>query len=190
MIRRISFLLMIFFSLVTTTVKADSWAIKSNLLYDVAGAPNLGIEYGWKGHWSLTADATLPWWVDKNNEWCYEMVNVGVEARYWLKNWQEKDTPLHGHYFGLYGNGGCFDFGHDCMGWQSKWFLATGISYGYNFRLSNHLRLECMLGIGYLNTDYTRYNTSDDKKGIYFVEEGNFSWFGPTKAGVTLMWVF
>ncbi|MDO4196484.1 MAG: DUF3575 domain-containing protein [Prevotellaceae bacterium] len=187
--QRITIIFIVLSALISVKAKADAWAVKSNLLYDVAGAPNLGIEYGWKGHWSLAADMTMPWYVDDQNEWCYEMLNVGVEARYWLKDWQA-DNKLHGHFLGLYGNGGCFDFGHDRMGWQSKWFTAVGVSYGYNFRLSQHLRLECNIGIGYLNTDYTRYNTYDDNSGIYFVEDGNYSWFGPTKAGVSLLWVF
>lgn len=177
-------------ALVPTRAEADVWGVKSNMLYDVVGAPNIGVEYGWNGHWSVTADVTAPWWVDGDNEWCYEMSNVGLEARYWLNGWQDRSNALKGHFLGLYGNGGCFDFGHDCMGWQSKWFWATGVSYGYNFRLNDHLLLECTLGIGYLNTDYTRYDTTFDKEGIYFIEDGNYSWFGPTKAGVSLMWVF
>lgn len=188
MIRRISFLLLIVFSLVASMAKADSWAIKSNLLYDTFGAPNIGVEYGWKGHWSISTDITTPWWVDDDNEWCYEMINAGIEARYWINDWT--DTPLKGHFLGLYGNGGCFDFGHDRMGWQSQWFWTTGVSYGYNFKLSSHLRMECTIGIGFLNTDYTRYNTTEDNSSIYLVEEGNYNWFGPTKAGVSLIWVF
>lgn len=187
--KRITLLIIALVSLVSTRAKADAWAVKSNLLYDVAAAPNFGIEYGWKNHWSVSADMTMPWYVDSDNEWCYEMLNIGVEGRYWLNDW-DKESPLKGHFIGLYGNGGCFDFGHDCIGWQSKFFWTAGVSYGYNFRLSQHLRLECTLGIGYFNTDYTRYNTQYDKSGIYFVEDGNFSWFGPTKAGVSLLWVF
>ena len=189
--QRITIIFIVLSALTSVKAKADAWAVKSNLLYDVAGAPNLGIEYGWRGHWSLSADMTMPWYVDDQNEWCYEMMNVGVEARYWLNDWQTGDKgKLTGHFLGLFGNGGCFDLGHDRMGWQSEWFWTSGLSYGYNFRLNNHLRMECTLGIGYLQTDYTRYNTVYDNSGIYFVEEGTFRWFGPTKAGVSLIWVF
>lgn len=184
-------------SLISVRAKADVWAVKSNLLYDIAGAPDIGVEYGWNRHWSVTANITSPWFVDENNEWCYEMVNYGIEGRYWLHDWnenteywQEDGGKLAGHFFGIYANCGKFDFGHDRMGWQSKWFWASGVSYGYSFRLTDNLRLECTLGIGYLQTDYTRYNTQYDNSGIYFVEDGTFRWFGPTKAGVSLMWVF
>lgn len=197
----IATILLLFFALTTIKAKADVWAVKSNLLYDVVGAPNIGVEYGWKGQWSATADVTAPWWVDKtHNQWCYEMLNVGLEGRYWLKPWEnlsneKKDywkdnTKLTGHFVGLYANGGAFDFGHDYMGWQSKWFWTTGVSYGYNFLINNNLRLECTIGIGYLQTDYTRYNTVYDGSGIYRVEDGTFRWFGPTKAGVSIIWVF
>lgn len=194
-------LLLTLLTLAPVKAKADVWAVKSNLLYDVAGAPNIGVEYGWKGQWSVSADITSPWWVDKkHNQWCYEMLNVGLEGRYWLNPWENttsehgeywnSNTKLTGHFVGLYTNGGCFDFGHDYIGWQSKWFWTSGVSYGYNFQINDNLRLECSIGIGYLQADYTRYNTVYDGSGIYLKEEGTFRWFGPTKAGVSLIWVF
>ena len=192
--QHIATVLLLLLALTTARAKADTWAVKSNLLYDVVAAPNIGIEYAWNGHWSLTADATMPWWMDKDqNEWCYEMLNVGIEARYWLSDWARgwhKNSPLHGHFLGLYGNGGCFDLGHDRKGWQSEFFWATGVSYGYNFLLSEHLRLECCIGMGCLRADYTEYKTKRDNSGIYYTKDGIQTWWGPTKADVTLIWAF
>lgn len=184
-------LLFVLMALTSVKARADVLAIRSNLLYDVVAAPNLGVEYGWRGRWSVMADVTCPWWVDDefHNEWCYQMVNVGLEGRYWLHDWQaDGQGKLRGAFVGLYANGGAFDLGHDRMGWQSQWFWTTGVSCGYAFRLNDHFRLECSLGIGYLQTDYTRYNTIYDGSGIYQVEDGTFRWFGPTRAGVTLIW--
>lgn len=195
--KNIKFTTLMLLALTSFGAKADVWAVKSNLLYDVAGAPNIGVEYGWNNRWSVTADITSPWYVDGNNEWCYEMLNFGIEGRYWLRKWtehanywEEDYSKLSGHFVGLYNNCGRFDFGHDCMGWQSKWFWTMGASYGYSFNLVDNLRLECTIGIGYLQADYTRYNTQYDKSSIYYVEDGTFRWFGPTKAGATLIWVF
>lgn len=183
--QRITLLLILLSAFAWTQAKADTWAVKTNLLYDVAAAPNVGVEYGWKDHWSINADVTMPWWADDaKNEWCYEVLNIGLEGRYWF------EELMHGHFVGVYGQGGCYDLGHERRGKQDRGYWAAGFSYGYSFRLGKHLALECSLGLGCLYTDYTEYKTKSDNSGIYYAGRGKYTWSGPTKAGISLIWAF
>ena len=62
------------------------WAVKTNLLFDAALAPNVEIErwLGKNNRFSLMAEVWFPWYVWRHNSNAYEVLNIGLEARYWL----------------------------------------------------------------------------------------------------------
>lgn len=61
-------------------------AVKNNLLYDIALAPNIEIEVPIGRQWSLNAEYKCPWWSDSNKEICYQLLSGGIESRFWLGN--------------------------------------------------------------------------------------------------------
>ena len=57
-------------------------AVKNNLLYDIALAPNIEIEVPIGRQWSLNAEYKCPWWSDSNKEICYQLLSGGIESRF------------------------------------------------------------------------------------------------------------
>ncbi len=163
-------------------------ALKTNLLYDLALAPNIELEFPFaKDRFSIMAEWWAPWWTARSNTWAYQLLYAGVEARVWLGN-REKLPSLSGHFFGIYGGGGIFDFERNNIGYQSQFYYTAGLTYGYSFPIHQNLRIETSVSAGYLNADYQKYEAMEDGRFLVWQNDGRFSWLGPTKLKVSLVW--
>ena len=80
-------------------------ALKNNLLYDLALAPNIEVELPLGKRWSLNVEYKCPWWSDSGCNFCYQLLSGGTEARYWLGNRHTRGR-LSGHFLGAYAEGG------------------------------------------------------------------------------------
>lgn len=161
-------------------------AIKNNLLYDLALAPNVEVEVPLGRTWSVNAEYKSPWWCNDEKHRCYQMISGGIEGRYWLGN-RQKRNQLTGHFLGLYTEGGNYDFQFGGDGYRGKYYMASGLTYGYAKQLGKHLSIEFSLGVGYLTTEYRRYTPYEDD--LVGVKYGQFNWIGPTKAKISLAWL-
>ena len=140
-------------------------AVKNNLLYDIALAPNIEIEVPIGRQWSLNAEYKCPWWSDSNKEICYQLLSGGIESRFW----------------------GIYDFQYKGDGYQGKYYGAAGFSYGYSLPVSRHLAFEFSLGIGYLTTKYRKYTPYEES--LVWTSSGQYNFIGPTKAKISLVWL-
>ena len=68
-----------------------------------------------------------------------------------------------------------------------KYYGAAGFTYGYSTSVSRHLALEFSLGIGYLTTEYQKYTPYEGS--LVWMSSGNYTFIGPTKAKISLVWV-
>lgn len=162
-------------------------AIKNNLLYDLALAPNLEIELPMGKRWSLNAEYKCPWWSNSRNSFCYQLLSGGAEVRFWLGNRKKRDR-LSGHFFGVYAEGGTYDFQTKASrGYRGDYYAASGLSYGYTHRLGGQLALEFSLGVGYLQTEYRKYTTYEGD--LIWQSSGRYHFMGPTKAKLSLVWL-
>ena len=161
-------------------------ALKNNLLYDLALAPNIEIEIPIGKRWSVNMEYKSPWRSNSSKEICYQLISGGIESRYWLGN-RELHNRLNGHFFGLYAEGGIYDFQFKGDGYQGKYYGAAGFTYGYSTSVSRHLALEFSLGIGYLTTEYQKYTPYEGS--LVWMSSGNYTFIGPTKAKISLVWV-
>ncbi len=163
-------------------------AFKTNLLWDLLLAPNIELEFPFaKDRFSVMAEWWAPWWVSRNNSWCYQVLYAGLEARVWLGN-REKRPSLSGHFLGIYGGGGIFDLERNNVGYQSQFYYSAGITYGYSFPIHHNLRIETSISLGYMNAEYQKYEAVEDGRFLAWQNDGRFSWIGPTKAKVSLVW--
>ena len=66
---------------------------------------------------------------------------------------------MTGWFAGRYVGGGLYDFEYKAKGYQGEFFIAGGLSGGYAHTInkSGTLRMEYSLGIGYMQTDYRKY---------------------------------
>lgn len=167
------------------------FALKTNLLFDVALIPNFEIEIPIGRHWSVNGEYMFPWWLLDGDKYCLEIMAGGLEVRYWpqLYRQRKRQDILTGHFVGLYAGGGKYDLQWKTNGYQGEFFIAAGFSYGYAHKLSRHLHLEFNIGIGLLRTDYRHYHARNNYQTLQWQENGRYTWFGPTKAKVSLIWL-
>lgn len=165
-------------------------ALKTNLLFDLALAPNVELELplGRRDRWSLNAEWVFPWWLVDGDNYCFQVLSGGLEGRYWLGN-RQKRAPLSGHFLGLYAGAGMYDLQWRTNGYQGEFYIASGISYGYAMRIARRLSLEFSLGVGLLRTDYEHYHALDNNKTLLWQDNGKYTWLGPTKVKISLVWL-
>lgn len=163
-------------------------AVKTNLLFDAALMPNIEVEVPLGRRWSLNGEAMLPWWLSDDNKYCMQLVSGGLEGRYWFGN-RLRRRPLTGHFAGVFGGGGKYDFQWKERGYRGEYFFLAGLSYGYSLSLSRRLNMEFSLGVGVLRTSYRHYRAQEDYRTLLWQKDGTYTWFGPTKAKISLVWL-
>ncbi len=172
------------------------WALKSNLLMDVALIPNLAAEVHLGKGWTVGAGAWFAWWTGDNSDISWRTYGAEVALRkYFGKRAAEK--PLQGHHLGVYGQVLTYDFrlgsGKGIIGGQSGGSIfdhanyAFGIEYGYSLPIARRLNLDFVLGVGYMGGQYEEYRPKDGHQVWETTKDRN--WIGPTKAEVTLVWL-
>ncbi|MFR9599026.1 MAG: DUF3575 domain-containing protein [Rikenellaceae bacterium] len=174
------------------------FAIKTNLLFDALTILNIELEVPIGNRWSVVAEWIFPWWTwddgtsdSKRNR--IQMLSGNIEGRYWFGDRSTRPV-MTGWNAGLYAGGGLYDLERNGTGYQGEFFIAAGLSGGYAHTINKcgSLRMEYSLGIGYLKTDYEKYVAeyygTDDWRAVR-TQTGVYSWFGPTKARVSLVWL-
>lgn len=171
------------------------FALKTNLLFDLATIINAEIEVSFTDRWSIAAEFMFPWWLDQKNQYCLQLFSAIVEGKYWFGKHDPKsdyylsDKRMLGWFAGLYVGGGLYDIEWGGEGIQGEFFLAAGVSGGYAHRIARNLRMEYSLGIGFMQTDYRRYIPIKGGEILEWQNNGRFSWIGPTRAKVSLVWI-
>lgn len=172
---------------------AQQIAVKTNLLYDAALSPNLGVEVGVAPRWSVEVSGNYNNWGIDGHLWKHWFVQP--EARYWFCE------SFGGHFLALHAIAGEYNWGNLPLGkWPGSdfsmlrdrryqgWGAGLGIGYGHTWMLSRHWNIEAEIGFGWVYTKATSYpcaecGTPDYKdKPVHYV--------GPTKAAVSLIYTF
>lgn len=166
-------------------------AIKSNLLYDALTILNYSVEVPvFDKKASFLVYHQFPWWKSGQygNEFCLRFLSLGGEARWWFVS---GDKRLTGHFLGLYGESGKYDFQFREKVCRQGEFWSTGISYGYAMPLGRKqkVHLEFSLSAGYASIAFRGYIPSEDYEFLWRDPEeiGRWHYWGPTKAQVSLV---
>ncbi len=185
----------------TTTperIKKPLLALKTNLLFDAASLINAELEVPIRNRWSVAGEWIFPWWTfdngksdSKRNR--IQLLNGNLEVKYWFGK-RAQLPVLTGWYAGFYAGGGLYDLEHNGKGYQGEFFIAAGLSAGYAHTInrSGTLRMEYSLGLGYLKTDYRYYEAHYEHDNKWHPERhhnGTYTWMGPTKAKISLVWL-
>lgn len=158
------------------------FALKTNLLYAAALMINAEAEYYLRKRLSLNIDWQYAWWSKRSKHKYYRLAAVSPELRYWFASKEN----FRGHFGGFYLGTGLYEFMFKpTRGIQGEFFIAGGLTYGYMFPIGRRMRMELSLGVGYMMTEYRRYHWD---RGCYVYEKTQrYSYFGPTKAKVSLV---
>ena len=179
---------------VDTDKKELLFALKSNALFWVAGAPNFGIEYSFNDRWSICGDYVAPWSSSFATGLYYQLMMINAEGRYWFGKRDGKPV-MTGFFAGASVGGGYYDFMLDNTrtGIQGEFYIMAGLSAGYSHSISSNdrVRLEYAVGLGYLQTRYRKYHFDDFDYVLDAPREQVWktSIFGPTQAKVSLVYL-
>ena len=165
------------------------FAVSTNVLYDLALTPNIALEVPLGKRWSLYGEYTFPWWVTKGNDRAWEILKWDLGARYWMSRRRSSADVLTGHFLGLDLSAGYYDIEPRHTGWQGEGVAAT-LEYGYAWRLGKNWRIDAYLGAGWMGTEYRYYEADEADAHLLYKYTGRFNWLGPTKAGVSIKYLF
>ena len=161
-------------------------AIKSNLLYDAAITPDIGVELSLSKHVSVALEGVYAWWSNDDRHRYWRIRGAWLDASWWFDN--NPATPrLTGHHAGVYVSLHDYDFEFGGRGWQARNpAFGAGLAYGYAFRLNGRLSLDLHLKVGYSGGTVTEYVP---QCGTYMcVRRFHNNYFGLTGVGVSIVW--
>lgn len=175
--------------------KAQNFAIKTNLLYDITGTVNIGVEYILSDQWTADISANYNAWTF-DDDVRYKHWMVQPELRFWLCD------SFSGHFFALHGIGGQYNFGglendFSFLGTDFSplsysrfqgWAAGAGLGYGYDWILGRHLNLEAEIGAGVIYTEYDQFKCVGCGKRI--LSACPYYYVGLTKASLSLVYTF
>ncbi len=163
--------------------------LTTNLLYDAALTPNLGIGIYLGKRVTLFADWMHAWWSNRDRRRYWRLYGGDVEVRYQLGGGRSCN-PFSGHRVGVYASILTYDFqfGRSRTGVMGdKFNYAAGVSYGYSLPLARRFSLDFSIGIGYMWGRYKKQHLEDDHD--VWQSTHTRRWFGPTRAEVGLSWL-
>ena len=128
--------------------------------------------------WKFSGDKKLRYW------------NVMPEYRWYTCQ------KFGGHFFGIHALGGEYnvknvDLPFGILPKTEKgrhyegWYVGGGLTYGYQWLLSEHLNLEGSIGLGYIYSPYKLYGRCDK-----CLDKDHRNYVGPTKAALSLIYAF
>jgi hypothetical protein len=168
----------------TIGVRAQMFAFNTDLAWDVACVPSLGIEIGTGNSTSFAFNAFggyKPWGCDS------KFVGVQPEFRYWLSG-----RSMHQQYIGIGGIIASYDF-PVARKIYDGYTAGLGVTFGYAYKLNKHFVLTLHGGCGLLFYNQKEYFKGDDYDSYTINGEVQSNATGynilPTNVGVTISYI-
>lgn len=169
-------------------------AAKTNLLYDAALIPTVGVEVPFGQRWTVGADWFWTWIYSYSHHDYWQAYGGYLTVRRYFKPFNSHPstadcpfTRFTGHHLGLYILGMTYDVERRHRGYQATRFgFGGGVEYGYSMRAGRRVNIDFSLGVGFQDGEYKEYDPIDD----HYVWQATRKrhWWGPTKAEVTVVW--
>lgn len=169
--------------------------IRTNMLYDLAAVPNVGIEFYLGKNISLQANWAYAWWGRTGSVHLWRTYGGDLALRWWFGR-RAHQKPLSGHHLGIFGGLLTYDF---CLGkkgymgglhkgtlWD-RFHINAGVEYGYSLPVAKRLNIDFTLGVGYLGGEVRTY--TPDAGHYVWQSTSKKHWIGPTNLEVSLVWL-
>lgn len=174
----------------TNNVKSEkpyNLALKANLLFLLAGGIDVGAEmYVGK---NISAAINLAYAYTRiNNNYTLQTKQVGIEARYWFNQKENRWTGWNAGIYGTY----CDRFDVQWKdGYQGDGFWSAGISAGYAIPITPKFNIDLSIAGGYIYLPELRhYHEPVDGKLLWQETRYNVGTFALTRVNVSLIWLF
>lgn len=163
-----------------------TFAVRTNLLYDAFLLPTLGVEWRINRNIGIKLDGSLSW-LGGNSDKVQKMWLLSPEVRWYLL----RDKRFYVGASGSYGEYNIYKYmlGNmltDDTGYQGKLWNA-GVTVGYQLCLSRNFSVDFNLGLGYTRSEYDSF-AMIDKVRVYKDRDKSKNFWGPTQAGISLVW--
>lgn len=166
--------------------EAYHFAVRTNLLYDAFLLPTIGVEWRVNPDWGVKLDGSIAWWGGSKDK-VQKVWLLNPEIRWYLLRDRRFYVGASGSYgeYNLYGYPLGKLFSKDTGYQGSVW--SAGLTVGYQLCLSRHFSVDFNLGLGYTRSEYDSYGMTDGVR-IYKAKERSKNFWGPTQAGISLVW--
>ncbi len=179
--------------IVTCGLRAQQFALKTNLLYWSTVTPNIGAEM------SVSDKSTIQLFYGLNP---WKTGSEGKSIRHWLLMPEYRYWfcgVFDGWFIGGHLMGGQFNMGNVDLNlpWgildqledhrYEGWFVGGGFTFGYQWVISKHWNFEASMGVGY---DYIKYDKYDCGVCGTKDKSGHTNYVGPTKAALSFIYLF
>ncbi len=180
------------------TTPKTLFTLKTNLLYDAVTALNFEVEVPIGEHFSIAVSDLFPWWTwgPNGKKYAFQIWEMGIEPRYWFNassrggdSTRRRDGRMSGWFIGPYLSSAKYDLQRDYDITTQGEYWTAGVSGGYVLPLGDLCRLELSASVGYLQSDYRRYQPSPDYEHLYRdpYQTGTYHFFGPTRLKASLV---
>lgn len=164
--------------------------LKGNIPHWATVTPNLGVEVAFRYRMTFELSGGYnPFTFKDGQQWKHWV--IWPEIRYWP--WE----AFNGHSIGLHGVFAEFDVGGLDLPVErldilrnrryKGDFKGLGLSYGYAWIIGNSLLLEATAGAGYARLNYDGFSKGGSGQKL---NEGRKHYIGPTKAALSLVYLF
>jgi hypothetical protein len=157
----------------------NRFSLRTNLLYWLAGTPNIGFEWQPSQATGLLLNGAFARWSYHGGNKLYRLWMLSPEVRHYLGTTRRWFVGLEGHV-------GEVNLKPKRTGRQGS-FVGAGVTGGYKLRLSPLFDMDFSLGLGYTHLKYDSYTWSNGyrvKKNLGLTKH----LISPTQAGVSLIW--
>lgn len=162
-------------------------ALRTNLLYDAALIPNLGVEVNLGRQWTVGADYVGTWFSSDSRHRYWQCYGGYVSLRRYFGS-QFQQRHFTGHHVGVYGLGLTYDVEFGGRGYQApRLGFGGGVEYGWSARIGRRFNIDLSIGLGFQGGEYKKYIPQDGQYQWCATE--NLHWWGPTRAEVSLKWL-
>lgn len=188
--KKVLILLLFITGLLMPMAKAQTVAIKSNLLYDATTTMNLGLEFGLARKWTFEIPVNYnPWKFEDGTR--FRHLGVQPEVRYWFcERFNRSFIGLHGHYAN-FNVGGLPDWSFISGNMQNSRYQGNlyggGISIGYSWIIKKRWSIEASIGVGYAHIVYDKFPCAEC--GTKIETNSHKNYVGPTKAGISIVYI-
>lgn len=159
--------------------KAQQLTLKTNALYLLTTTLNAGVEYKIAPKWTTGLSIMYkPWKLLPDNKKMTGLL-IQPEVKYWLCQ------PFYQHYIGAHLHYGMYNGGFSKYRYQGDLY-GLGLSYGYQWVLSQNWNVELSVGAGYAHMKYDKY---DRPKCGFFIGKESSNYIGITQIGLNIVYI-
>ena len=144
--------------------------LRTNVLYDLVLAPNIGAEFWLGNNFSVGLDWKYAWMKNDRRHFYWRDYGGDINLKYWFGD-LSRQKPFQGHHIGAYAQVLTYDFefgGKGIMGGLpggtllDDYSIILAADYGFSLPLTDKFNLDFCIGAGYMAGMVREYHPEDE----------------------------